>query len=147
MALPKILALTITILLAVPFMATAEEPEQSKGTVPVDVYNYVRAESDLQFKGYAERYGAFGKFTHSREAYSVENQITQSGNRDTLYFYNNVTARKNPDSSITIHFGGDPKSVNYIPIVPGWQYIVRLYRPQGEILDGTWTFPEIAPAK
>jgi hypothetical protein len=24
----------------------------------------------------------------------------------------------------------------------GWNYIVRLYRPRAEILDGTWTFPE-----
>jgi hypothetical protein len=26
--------------------------------------------------------------------------------------------------------------------VPGWNYIVRLYKPKKEILDGTWTFPD-----
>jgi hypothetical protein len=27
----------------------------------------------------------------------------------------------------------------------GWNYIVRLYRPRPEILDGTWTFPAAEP--
>jgi hypothetical protein len=25
--------------------------------------------------------------------------------------------------------------------------VVRLYRPRAEILDGTWTFPEIEPVQ
>jgi len=24
----------------------------------------------------------------------------------------------------------------------GWNYLVRLYQPKNEILDGTWTFPD-----
>jgi hypothetical protein len=31
--------------------------------------------------------------------------------------------------------------------VPGWNYIVRLYRPRKDILDGTWTFPEPVEVK
>jgi hypothetical protein len=62
-------------------------------------------------------------------------------NEYNAYSLNNVTAKKNKDGSITIHFGGDPKADNFLPIVPGWNYIVRLYRPKKEILDGTWTFP------
>jgi hypothetical protein len=27
----------------------------------------------------------------------------------------------------------------------GWNYIVRLYRPRAELLNGTWTFPEAQP--
>ena len=27
----------------------------------------------------------------------------------------------------------------------GWNYMVRLYRPRKEILDGTWKFPEAQP--
>ena len=61
------------------------------------------------------------------------------------YSVNNVTAKKDPDGSVTIHFGGDPAKSNYLPITPGWNYIVRLYRPRPEILDGTWTFPEAKP--
>jgi hypothetical protein len=26
-----------------------------------------------------------------------------------------------------------------------WNYMVRLYRPRAEILDGTWKFPEAQP--
>ncbi len=62
-------------------------------------------------------------------------------NKYNAYSFNNVTAKKNEDGSITIHFGGDPKQSNFLPIVPGWNYIVRLYQPKKEILDGTWTFP------
>ena len=31
---------------------------------------------------------------------------------------------------------------NMLPITPGWNYLVRLYRPRAEVLDGTWKFPE-----
>ena len=58
------------------------------------------------------------------------------------YSFNNVTAKKDQDGSITIHFGGDPKQPNFLPIVPSWNYIVRLYQPKKEILDGNWTFPK-----
>ena len=63
-------------------------------------------------------------------------------NEHNAYSFNNVTAKKDKDGSITIHFGGDPKQANFIPIVPGWNYIVRLYRPRKEILDATWEFPD-----
>jgi hypothetical protein len=62
-------------------------------------------------------------------------------NKYNAYSFNNVTAKKNEDGSITVHFGGDSKQPNFLPIVPGWNYIVRLYRPKKEILDGSWTFP------
>ena len=318
-------------------------PEWDKQAPEVDAYNYVRAETDLQFRGYADKYDAFGKFVHSRQAYDVNNQVTLSGNRDTLYSFglfdlsrspltitlpdskgrymslmlvsenhdiypglyapgkwtftrqeigtryvmlvlrtfadpnddkdmaiahkfqdsvtveqkdkgdlsglpdwneeqmlvlrkafntlgsslsdsstffgvkcdrsylmnamgvavgwggmqrrdalyipvqvekndgktayvlnvpadvpvdgfwsvtvynkdrymvpnkynaysfNNVTAMKNSDGSVTIHFGGDPKAGNYLPITDGWLYLVRMYRPRKEILDGEWKFPE-----
>jgi len=62
-------------------------------------------------------------------------------NKYNAYSFNNVTAKKDKDGSITIHFGGAPKQPNFLPIVPGWNYIVRLYRPKKEILDGSWEFP------
>jgi hypothetical protein len=34
-----------------------------------------------------------------------------------------------------------------LPITPGWNYIVRLYRPRKEVLDGSWTFPEGQPVR
>ena len=62
------------------------------------------------------------------------------------YTLNNITAKKADDGSITIQFGGcDEKIANCLPIVPGWNYTVRLYRPQGAILDLGWNFPEPRP--
>jgi hypothetical protein len=58
--------------------------------------------------------------------------------------YNNVTAERNDDGSVTIHFGGcGDGRINCIPITPGWNYLIRMYEPKPEILDGSWTFPEI----
>ena len=55
------------------------------------------------------------------------------------YSLNNITAKKNADGSVTIQFGGcDGKTPNCLPIMPGWNYTVRLYRPRAEILNGTW---------
>lgn len=62
-------------------------------------------------------------------------------NDQDAYSYNNVTAKRNADGSITINFGGGPGAVNNLPITPGWNYIVRLYQPRKEILDGSWRFP------
>ena len=51
------------------------------------------------------------------------------------------------DGSVDIQFGGcDGKIPNCLPILPGWNYTVRLYRPRAESLDGTWKFPEAQPA-
>jgi len=61
--------------------------------------------------------------------------------------YNNTSATPNDDGSYTIHFGGDPKAINYLPITDGWNYTIRLYQPRQEILDGSWTFPKIEPVK
>ena len=59
---------------------------------------------------------------------------------------NNVTAKRDADDAVTVHFGGDPTQPNYLRIMPGWNYTVRLYRPRQEVLDGKWTFPEAKPA-
>ena len=68
-------------------------------------------------------------------------------NKYNAYSINNITGVKNKDGSMTIHFGGDPKQSNYLPIVDGWNYIVRLYRPRKEILNGKWKFPSAHPVK
>jgi hypothetical protein len=64
-------------------------------------------------------------------------------NDRNVYSFNSITAKKNADGSVTVQFGGDPvKAPNCIPIVPSWNYMVRLYRPREEILSGKWKFPE-----
>jgi hypothetical protein len=53
------------------------------------------------------------------------------------YSRNNITAQKEADGSVVVQFGGcDGKIPNCLPIVDGWNYLVRLYRPRAEILDG-----------
>jgi hypothetical protein len=67
-------------------------------------------------------------------------------NKQNAYTLNNLTAQRSADGSITVQFGGDPgKQPNCLPTTPGWNYIVRLYRPGKEIVDGTWKFPEAQP--
>jgi hypothetical protein len=66
-------------------------------------------------------------------------------NEQNVNSYNNVTARKNPDGSITINFGTGPDAINNLPITDGWNYVVRFYQPRQEILDGSWTFPVAQP--
>lgn len=67
-------------------------------------------------------------------------------NQYNAYSVNNLTAKKGGDGSIDIQFGGcDGKVQNCLPIMKGWNYTVRLYRPHAEILNGTWTFPSPEP--
>jgi hypothetical protein len=62
------------------------------------------------------------------------------------YSVNSVTAKRNDDGSVAIQFGGcDGKIPNCLPIMTGWNYTVRLYRPQAPILDGSWEFPAPQP--
>jgi hypothetical protein len=57
---------------------------------------------------------------------------------------NSVTATPNDDGTITVHFGGCADGrPNCLALMEGWNYIVRLYRPRAEVLDGSWTFPSI----
>lgn len=63
------------------------------------------------------------------------------------YSVNNITAKPNENGTVTIHFGGDPKSINYLPITDGWNYIVRCYLPGWKIVEGNWTPPAPQPAE
>lgn len=52
---------------------------------------------------------------------------------------NSVTATPDEDGGVTIRFGVHPDGhPNYLPIMDGWNYLIRLYRPRPEALDGTW---------
>jgi hypothetical protein len=98
----------------------------------VDAYNFVRAETDIQMK----RYGAagFGKFGHSRKAYDIDNQITLSGNRDTIYSFGVFDLSKS-DLTITMP---DSKG-KYMTLMPISQNH-DVYR--GLNAPGTYTFKQ-----
>ena len=62
------------------------------------------------------------------------------------YSLNSETAKRNADGSVDVQFGGcDGKIPNCLPIMPGWNYTVRLYQAHPEVLDGSWKFPEALP--
>jgi hypothetical protein len=62
------------------------------------------------------------------------------------YSVSKMTAKSDADGSVTVQFGGcDGKTPNCLPIMTGWNYTVRLFRPRPEILDGAWKFPEARP--
>jgi hypothetical protein len=59
------------------------------------------------------------------------------------YSSDELTVKKSADGTVIVHVGGcDGKIPNCLPIINGWNYLVRLYRPRPEILNGMWTFPE-----
>jgi hypothetical protein len=76
---------------------------------------------------------------YNPEGYFVKNDLN-------AYSLNNLTGKKNADGSMTVQFGGcDGKVQNCLPIMAGWNYTVRLYRPRPEVLNGKWKFPEPKP--
>ena len=77
---------------------------------------------------------------YNKDGYFQENEHNANS-------VNNITGTPNKDGSFTIHFGGDPKSSNYLHIMDGWNYTVRLYQPRKEILEGKWIFPSVKPVK
>ena len=69
-------------------------------------------------------------------------------NKFDSYSINNLTAKPNEDDSITVNFGTNPEGKeNFLYVMDGWNYVVRLYQPRKEILDGSWSFPEPKPVK
>jgi hypothetical protein len=63
-----------------------------------------------------------------------------------LYTVNSVTGEPNADGSVTVRFvasaaGDTPRNAIVTP--QGWNYLIRLYRPRAEILDGRWTPPAL----
>jgi hypothetical protein len=85
--------------------------------------------------------GFWSVSVYNAEGYFEPNQFN-------AYSLNNITATKSADGSVTIQFGGcDRKIANCLPIMPGWNYSVRLDRARAEILDGKWTFPQAEPIR
>jgi hypothetical protein len=100
----------------------------------VDSKNFVRAETDLQMKGYSSGHFTFGQFTHGRKAYNVDNQVTLSGNRDTIYSFGVFDLSKS-DLTITMP-DSKGKYMTLMPISQNHDVYPGLNAP------GTYTFKE-----
>jgi len=105
-------------------------PEKNDGKTP-----YI-----LTFKPPILKTGFWSVTVYDKHGFLIKNKWN-------IYSYNNITAKKNKDGTVTIHFGGDPNSVNFIPIVKGWNYIVRLFRPSKDIIEEKVKFPGAVPVK
>jgi hypothetical protein len=67
-------------------------------------------------------------------------------NAKDLYSVNSVTGDRNDDGSTTVRFVASADGElppNAIVTPQGWNYLIRLYRPHPEILDGSWTPPPL----
>ena len=76
---------------------------------------------------------------YNKDGYFQENEHNK-------YVINSRKAKANKDGSVTIHFGGDPSQANFLPIMPSWNYMLRIYLPQEPYFAGTWSAPEAQPA-
>jgi len=60
-----------------------------------------------------------------------------------IYTLNNIVAKKDADGAVSVQFGGCEGGVpNCLPVPADWNYMVRLYLPRAQVLDGRWKFPE-----
>lgn len=81
----------------------------------------------------------------SISVYDAQGQFRK--NALEAYALNNLTAHKGEDGSVSVRFGGcTAAQANCLPIMPGWNYMVRYYLPGKAILDGSWKLPEARPA-
>lgn len=61
---------------------------------------------------------------------------------------NDVTAVRGRDGSVTVDLAPEPDGyANHLYVMDGWNYVIRLYRPRPDILDGTWVAPVPEPAR
>jgi hypothetical protein len=58
------------------------------------------------------------------------------------YIVNSRKAVIDEDGGVTVYFGGNPNQPNFLPIMPGWNYILRIYLPQASYFDGSWNAPD-----
>ncbi|MDW3222745.1 MAG: DUF1214 domain-containing protein [Paracoccaceae bacterium] len=80
--------------------------------------------------------GFWSLSVYNKDGFFVENE-------HDAYTVNNLTAQTEEDGSVIIHFGGDPDQPNYLYLPENWKYLMRLYRPEQEIIDGSWEMPQL----
>jgi len=114
------------------------------GGLPATEAFYVNVEPGLPAGNYELTVGdvpvdAFWSISvYNRDGYFEPNDLGVNN-------INSVTAAKNDDGSTTVRFG-DGDAPNTIPLSEGWNYLVRMYRPRAEVLNGSWVFPSVESA-
>ena len=62
-----------------------------------------------------------------------------------IYSLNSKTVKRDSDGSAMIQFGNCEGVDNCLEIMDGWNYAIRMYKPQESILSGSWKFPKPLP--
>src|SRR5512137_2227046 len=63
---------------------------------------------------------------------------------------NSSTAKLNADGTFTVHFGSEELCgdvPNRLDVTPGWNFVMRVYRPGRSVLDGSYVLPPVRPVK
>ena len=112
------------------------------GGLPAHEAHYVTVNPELPVGQYVLRVGDVpvdGFWSIS--VYNADGYFPDNGQPVSV---NNVTAARDADGSVTVRLGEwSDGTANHIPVSDGWNYLVRLYRPRPEVLDGSWTFPAV----
>lgn len=103
-------------------------PDRNDGQTP---YRLVVGQVPVSAFWSISVYDAEGRFRpNAREAYTL----------------NSLTARKGEGGRVSVQFGGcTDSSDNCLPIMDGWNYMVRYYLPEPSILEGRWQLPKAEP--
>ncbi len=106
-------------------------PQKNDGKVPYSLtLKNVPAEKD-----------AFWSISvYNEDGYFEKNEFDK-------YVINSRKAKFDEDGAITVHFGGDPSQSNFLPIMAGWNYMLRIYLPQAPYFDGSWKTPKAQPVE
>jgi hypothetical protein len=85
--------------------------------------------------------GFWSVSVYNADGYFVKNDLN-------AYSLNNLTAKRNGDGAVTIQFGDCEKNTpNCLPVMSGWNFTMRFYRPRQAILDGSWKVPVLQPVE
>ena len=63
---------------------------------------------------------------------------------------NKLNGKVNGDGSLTAYFGTAAACgavANRLDITPGWNFLMRVYRPGASVLDGSYKLPTVTPVK
>lgn len=120
-----------TIAIAALLLASTMPHAQAQAPIPVNVDNFVRAETDMYFSN-SVRDGGFGKFHHNRQPFAIDHQSVIRSNRDTLYSFGvfDLDAGR-----VTVTLPDAGKRFMSLQIISEDQYTVTKYGAGPHVVD------------
>ena len=76
--------------------------------------------------------------------YGPDGYMTQGNN-----IISSANVELDPDGRFTVHFGPEGEcgpQANRLDVVPGWNFLMRIYRPGPSVIDGSYRLPTAEPA-